>query len=738
MSEVIASSEIDAAQAALLDEIKELRHRLLPKFLLVLAASFVIWLLWSCWLSENLSSLEVAWVVIAAVGLVAGKLSAYHYRCSTWVLLLGVTVGLALLQLGTPSPVIMAMGTLTIIVAGSLLSFVEVLLMGLLAYAALVGIWFRVAPGVIPAAVAQGWAAFYLLVVVATQIGQSPMREAAHLALEGWVQLRNALLQARERRGELHRVAHALEEATYRIERMNNELTLARYQAELAFANKARFAATVSHELRGPLNLILGFARLMALSPERYGAPLPREYRADVDTIYASSRHLVALLDDVLDLSQAEVERMPLVKEWVDLSDVLAEAEAVVRPLAERKGLRLRSDHEGQSIIVLADRVRLRQVMLNLLTNAVRFTEQGEVRVASDEQPDHVVVSVHDTGRGIRHEDLPRLFQEFSQVHSEQEPGQSSGLGLAISRHLVQLHGGRIWAESEEGVGTTVSFSVPLTDRPPTVVRRIRALPGQAPLQRDLVLVAHRNAAVVRFLARHLQDYQVVGSPGVANLPTLVHNHMPRAVIVDADLSGSVAEALDRAGLRVPLVACSMPSLADRPQDERPSSYLIKPVTQEMLEATLHEVVPTGEELTVLIVDDDPDAVRLLEIMLRQGSLPRRVLKANDGQRALAIMATTRPDLVLMDLVMPDLDGNATLARMRMDPRLRDVPVVVISARDATDDMASLGSYLEVRTPQPVATGEAVKRLRAVLQTLSPAYLPAVTALEPRLEARSG
>jgi len=726
MEDSVLCSDIDATQAVLLREMDDLRRHLFPRYLYLLAATLVTWLIWSCWGSEALSLRDAAWVVLAAAGYLAAHLAERHHRLAEWTLLLGLIAGLTILLWHQPSMVNLAAGGLTILIAGSLLSFPETFLIGAVAYASLVGGAMHIAPGWLSSSKAWSWAAFYLVTLVATQIGQSPTREATHLALEGWVQLRAALDEARGRRGELHRVARALEEATYRIERMNNELTLARYQAEVARANKARFAATVSHELRGPLNLILGFARLMALSPERYGDPLPRTYRADVDTIYASSRHLVSLLDDVLDLSQAEVDRMPLVKEWVDLGEVLIEAETVVRPLAERKGLALRSKHPSEGPVALVDRVRMRQIMLNLLTNAVRFTEQGYVQVTLQEQVGQAIVSVRDTGRGIRREDLPRLFQEFSQLHLGQHESEGSGLGLAISKHLIQLHGGRIWAESEEGLGTTIHFSVPLSDRPPSGTRHIRSRVGTMARQHDLVLVVHPEAAIVRLLARHLQPYQVVGAPGLESLASLVRAYLPRAVVVDIDLAPKARDILATDDLGVPVIGCSMPGLTDQAHAEHALSYLIKPVTHDMLAAALHQVPISGDEMTVLVVDDDPDAVRLLEIMLTEGALPRRVLKAYDGGQALRIMRETRPDLVLMDLIMPGMDGEAVLTQMRTDPALRNVPVVIISARDTAADVATLGTYLDVRCPQPVGIAEGAKRLRALLDTLRPAYLPKV------------
>jgi len=237
----------------------------------------------------------------------------------------------------------------------------------------------------------------------------------------------------------------------------------------------------VSHELRGPLNLILGFSRLMALSPERYGEPLPGAYRADVATIYRNSRHLSDLIDDILDLSQIEAERLPLAKERVDLEEeVVKEAAEFVHPLAERKGLTLTLRLAGTLPAVMVDRVRLRQVVLNLLTNAVRFSEKGEITLRTERQRERVLVSVQDSGPGIDADQLPRLFQEFSQAQpAERREVRGSGLGLAISKQLVELHGGEIWVQSTRGVGSTFSFTVPLSEADAYIGRTVHTGPRQ-------------------------------------------------------------------------------------------------------------------------------------------------------------------------------------------------------------------------------------------------------------------
>jgi len=726
--------DIDSMQQTLREEMTDLRHALLPAYLGFLTLLFGGWLLWVLWDSPSAGLLDVAWVLIAAVGYLSLRLHARHYLLASWLLLIALIALTSVLNLVYPSGLTLAVAVLAVIIANALLGAWHSLLAALLSAGVLLLLhtqtgYLAESPEVLVLA-----PLLYLLVWGAVTIGHQPFREAIDLALTGWDALRESLIEARDRRGELYRVFRALEEATYRIERANNELMLARQQADVARANKARFAATVSHELRGPLNLILGFSRLMALSPERYGVLLPSEYRADVDTIYSSSQHLVSLLDDVLDLSQVEAEHMPLVKDRVDLEQVAGDAIRVVRPLAERKGLYLQVHLPADGLpTILADRVRLRQIMLNLLTNAVRFTQQGGITVEIARHPDSVLFSIQDTGRGISSEELPRLFEEFSQLHlAEEDSTKGTGLGLAISKHLIELHGGRIWAESKEGVGTKFSFTLPLPETVPVQLRQSRRTDSPLPARpHDVCLVLHEDPAIVRLLARYLEGYHVIGVPREHDLLPLVHDYYPRAVVAPPPAAEHIRAALAMAQLDVPVISCSMPQLTQGPQVEGALSYLMKPVTREMVEATIRQVQWDGEEMSVLIVDDDPDTVRLLEIMLTTTPEAPRVWKAYDGHQALEIMHNRVPDLIFIDLLMPGLDGERTIAQMRADPRLRAVPVVVVSARDMVGDTATLGTHIGVYSQRPVSIAEGVKRLQALLDTLTPRYLPEAASDAP-------
>lgn len=712
-------------------EMEELQHDTLVQYLVASAVLAVCWLFW---LSSPFAPPKLmGWAVLVVLGasvLLSARLQERRYRLSSALVIVGLMVSHSLLVSVWAEPLYLAFGLVTLMVGVALLGSLAGLLVGTFCFCSSVWVWYTAHGGDHVAAVVVPLGVLYLAIWVSSHIARSPQEESLRLALSGWTKLQQALDETRERRGELRRMVRALEEATYRIERMNNELLLARQQAELARANKGRFAATVSHELRGPLNLILGFSKLMALSPERYGTPLPRPYRADVDTVYASSQHVVSLLDDILDLSQIEAEHMPLIKERIDLNqDVVREAVRTVAPLAERKGLTLRMHLDESLPQALADRVRLRQVMLNLLTNAVRFTERGGIQVRTELVERELRVSVADTGRGIAKDKISRLFDEFYQLHlAEQEGLQGSGLGLAISKQLVGLHGGRIWAESVEGEGTTLFFTIPRPEGSTTPPRSSPRTSRQAESYRS-VLIVHDDPLVLRVLARYLEGYQIIGLPTGEDVVAAVAEVHPRAVVTTPAQAEALVASIAGTPFDVPILGCAMPDRRRGPQIEGMVAYLMKPITQEIVQSTLSQF-PLGPDPSVLIVDDEPDATRLLGNLVDSSLSQVRLLKAYSGRQALDIMRQQTPSVVLMDLVMPDLSGEDTVKCMRADPRLASVPVVIVSGHDPATQELMLGTQLSLTSMRPVPAADGVKRLKALLDLCFPDYLPAVTAPE--------
>ena len=713
--------------------LEELRHRALRFVAPVLLALGWLWGFGNMMVNGIATNRD-----LPALGMVASMavlliVHRRHPRLACWLFLPALALVQALVVCYYPTTTSIYFGIVGVIVLSPVLGAWHTIVGAAALWAVGAGILLRGDPAFrseLPVSLA-----FYALATGAVWFAGQSLRLAVSWALTGWQRAQEALQETRARRGELYRTLRALEEATYRIERMNSELILARGEAEEARAAKAHFVATVSHEIRGPLNLILGFSRLMALSPERYNHPLPADYRADVVTIYRNSQHLASLVDDILDMSQVEAERLPLIKERVDLeAEVISEALQIAQPLAERKGLWLHLDLHGALPHVLIDPVRIRQVVLNILMNAARFTETGGITLGTRLEEKRVVVSITDTGPGIAPSDLSQLFRAFQQLSpADRGDGKGSGLGLSISKQLVELHGGEIWAESEVGVGTAVSFSLPLPGVTETVSRPRSSRGGSAAREKDHVLVIHQDPATVKILGRYLEGYRVIGLPNAGELVPIVEELHPRAVIATGDYVPLVRQRLSALEYDVPLIECAMPRAMAGGSAEAILGYLIKPVSREMLLAVIGQL-QHGGAMTVLIVDDDLDTLRLLETMLLAIPQPYRILKALDGAQALQVMAVETPDVVLVDLVMPGMGGEELIARMRHDPRLAAVPVVIVSAKDWSEEAVSIGLPISVSRRAPLSMSDATQCLLSIINVVHPRYLPDADPVSPSPE----
>jgi signal transduction histidine kinase len=319
------------------------------------------------------------------------------------------------------------------------------------------GAWLIFATGVFNGFL--GWAA------------RSELVAAAQWSLASFEIARRDLSSVREWQLELAQSRADLIHANQELTRLYLRLKTLERIAEEARQAKAEFVANVSHELRTPLNMIIGFADVISQSPQVYGRRLPPSLMTDIAAIRRNADHLAALVNDVLDLSQVEAGRMALSRDWVALAPMLDEAVAVVQALFKARGLYLELEIRldattTQLPLVFCDVTRIRQVIINLLGNAGRFTDVGGVLLRCGVGDDEAVISVADTGPGIAEEDQQRIFEPFQQADvSTRRRHGGSGLGLTISKQFVEMHGGRMWLESQLGVGTTIYFSLPL-DQP--------------------------------------------------------------------------------------------------------------------------------------------------------------------------------------------------------------------------------------------------------------------------------
>ena len=476
---------------------------------------------------------------------------------------------------------------------------------------------------------------------------------------------------------------------TERNIRLFDEAVEARKAAEQANLLKSRFLSMVSHELRTPLALIVGTIEMM-LQEEKSGSspPLPKSYRNDMNSIHTSARHLFRLIGDVLDLASNQAGELRLVLEPLDLSTLFSEVAALGQSMVREKGLEWREQIPSSPLMVMGDRTRLRQVTLNLLSNAVKFTENGHVsmKVRTDEKT--VLVEVGDTGMGIPVDEQDVIFDEFRRSERSVARGYGGmGLGLAITRRLIELHGGKIGVRSTgvEETGSTFYFSLPVLSNNSNTADK----PAN---RRNIVLLLSENPSTK--LQQHLQrkgfEVEMMDVSTSPDWLSRVIAQPPGAVLLDfqpatergwelIQLLKQSAETSD-----VPVVFYSLSAgLAQGSMLEMDT--LTKPIDSTELFQALERLGLKPEEnlQTILVVDDDPKVLEM-HVRMLESQVRCRILKANGGKNALDIIRKENLDLVLLDLMMPDVDGFEVLRVMREQDATRSIPVIVLSAQILT------------------------------------------------------
>lgn len=519
--------------------------------------------------------------------------------------------------------------------------------------------------------------------------------------------------------------ARLLEERTEEVARLTERLNqLEQSQNDLV--------SMVSHELRTPLATIKEFTSIIADGLAGPTSPTQEEY---LKIVQANVERLARMINDLLDLAKAEAGHVDWSRRaFVDAGTLVSHVVASLTPFAQSKKVRLVSEGPAGGLGVFADADRITQVLVNLIDNAIKFTpEGGRVTIAVSELPNEVQFQVRDTGSGIEPEHVPKLFQKFAQFRQSKSPRKGAGLGLAISKRFVELHGGRIWADSRPGEGSTFAFTLPKYHPEEVFMDCLRTGIQQAKEQ-------HTTFSIIMLSVTEFAGLKARYGPAeAANLLRAIETIIQRTirrragdvvihwqrgeiivVLAQVDKTGcdAIAERVERAVTAQPYRLKNaderisiVTSSATYPDEALDADALIE-AAQRRLQSV------SRPKMRLLVVDDEPKIRRLLKETLELRDF--EVQTAASGPEALAQLSERRFDAILLDVMMPVMDGYEVYHLLRENPRTKDVPVLMVTAKgERTDRLLGMDSPTYNYVMKPFEIDEVVAKLQGMLQQSS-------------------
>ena len=509
-----------------------------------------------------------------------------------------------------------------------------------------------------------------------------------------------------------------------KVEERTREVEEKSRQLEMASQHKSQFLASMSHELRTPLNAIIGLTEMMVSNAARFGTekaaePLRRVHRA--------GSHLLGLINQVLDLSKIEAGKLELNPDWVNLAPLINEVVDTARPLAEQNNNRFVVKSQENLGSLTVDPMRLRQILLNLLSNACKFTKQGEVTLLARkviDQGNWIEFAVSDTGIGMTPEQQAKLFEEFTQADSSTARQYGgTGLGLAITRKLARMMGGDVALTSELGKGSTFTVRLPASTEVSAGDPVTSDRGGRSP-RADCVLVVDDDATARELISDHLkaQGFSVVTAAGGVEGLKLAKELQPTAITLDImmpDLDGwSVLAALRQNPelADIPVIMVSIVDEHRRGIALGAAGYLTKPIDREQLHQLIRRFQTPTRPTRVLMVEDD---ALQRERMLGWLERPQWIVReAANGREALNVLREEKPDVILLDLMMPEMDGFEVVAALQKNAEWQEIPVIVITSLDlSAKDRERLNSGVHsVLVKEKFRPEDLVERIRHLVQ----------------------
>jgi PAS domain S-box-containing protein len=481
----------------------------------------------------------------------------------------------------------------------------------------------------------------------------------------------------------------------------NIELENEKKKTEDANDALKRFLATFSHELRAPLNSIVGFSEILTSDIES----LPKEKIHDfMKNINVSGKHLQSLINDILDLSKIEAGRMELHVEAYPVTYFIESVQRVLKSALEQKQLTLEFDVSQDVDQLVVDQMRFKQILVNLVSNAIKYSNpRGTIVVSISRVDTEIAISVKDEGAGIKPEDIGRLFTAFQQGKNARYVEEGTGLGLVITKKLVELHGGRIWVESQWGKGSTFHFRIPMVV-PGEVVESAEKLIRLCDLpavnlpqgEKPLVLIIEDNINAAQLLETYLKEagYRTEiarnGIEGVEKAKQLKPHLITLDMILPLKDGWQVMKELKNHPLckNIPIIIISITDEKKLGFSMGAVDYFVKPVNrQELLDAL--KKIPLNNRRgehppTVLVIDDDKTVLDLIELILESEGY--RVVKSHDGKEGLSIAMKVHPDLIILDIIMPDVSGFNVAYQLKQYPQTQNIPVMILTSMDVDEE----------------------------------------------------
>ena len=497
-------------------------------------------------------------------------------------------------------------------------------------------------------------------------------------------ELLKTLQELRARQEELELLNHELEDTNRGVVALYAELDERADYLRRASELKTKFLSNVSHEFRTPLNSIISLARLLL---DRMDGDLTAEQAKQVGFIESSARDLQEMVNDLLDLAKVEAGKIRIRPKQFEVHELFSALKGMLKPLlADNTSVELIFEDTSSLQKLYTDEGKVSQILRNLISNALKFTPSGQVRIAADTDGNNVLFTVKDTGIGIPPEHHEHIFREFSQLENPlQERHRGTGLGLPLCRNLALLLGGRIWLESELGKGSTFYVSIPFVYVGEAVdPQDAESLPAPD-FHRAPVLLLEDNSETARIFESYLRntEFQPILAPSVAQAEVWTARHTPVAVISDVHLGDDTAWGfLGRLRERLPalpLIATSIYEESRRAADRGADLFLSKPLERESLLRELRRLTVQSGTRRLLLVDDNDVSRYILRELLHYPWL--EIEEARNGKEALAALGRKLPDGLILDLLMPDIGGLQILRQLRSSPPTENLPVLIYTSK---------------------------------------------------------